>query len=167
MITLPANLGFGTVVGRFGTSDEAYALADRLTVTFTPTVDYVIDRTATPPITMMLFDTTCNVDEDGYLIDDTGAQTITLPATDDTDLDPHSWVYKVTTQLAGGTTPFPEFYIAVPQGTTVDLATVIPSTFSRGVASAATVSAAATDAATTQTLANSLRAALIALGIVS
>jgi hypothetical protein len=158
-------MGTGTVVGRFGTSDEAFVLAGRLTITFTPNVDYVVDRTSTPKMTLMLFDTTCGVDIDGYLIDDTGSRSVTLPATDDTDLDPYDWGYKVTTELAGGTTPFPVFYIAVPEGTTVDLSTVMPSTFSAGVASVS--AAVAAEAAAAASAAVALAAARVTLSYVA
>ena len=58
----------------------------------------------------------------------TGAFTVTLPATDDPDIDPENWTYKVTEKFTGGRT----YNIAAPQGQTVDLAEAGPVPASAG-----------------------------------
>jgi hypothetical protein len=141
-VTPPANIGFGTVVGRFLTDAADGIDVDDLPdfyaatglITFTKAVIDVKDATASPdPVTDISVPVIGILDDQGYLctpIYDGEAMTagdrgIKLVATDDTDLNPHDWTWSVHYALRsqkGDQLPGPtDHSIALPQGTTVDL----------------------------------------------
>lgn len=104
MVTIPAEISYGHVVGRFIKAIDDSADVDRYpdgtpiagTVTFTPTVPLVVATTATPPTTVFLEQITCSLDSDGFIIDSQGAQGVYLVATDDPDVEPTTWTWAAT-----------------------------------------------------------------------
>lgn len=113
-MALPSNVGHGTVTGLFIDNSGASVTGK---VTFTPTAARLLNPTAEPsPVTILPRAVTVD------LVD--GAFSQVLVATDDTDLNPVGWNYQVSFVLTG--TKAVPFYIDVPEGQTVDLATVAP-----------------------------------------
>lgn len=102
---LPSNMSFRTVVGRFlravadgadaGRDPDGVPLAG-LTITFTPSVDRFKNMTATPPATIIVAPVVVTTDADGYLVDQFGIRGVRLVATDDTDLQPVGWTWRVS-----------------------------------------------------------------------
>lgn len=140
MATLPTNVGYGKVVGRFllavadttgDTDHDPDAAIPVGTITFTPSVVSVKNITAEPPVELIPRPITCTVNAEGYMIDPTGEQGVWLVATDDTDNNPSGWTYTVTVI-------FPSigynrsYSIAVPEGIETDLALVSPVVSSPG-----------------------------------
>ena len=138
---LPANVGFGTVIGRFFVAEEdtidvgsdPNASAAVGSVTFTPSVDYLLNSGAMPdPVMIFLQPVTVDLDANGYIVDGQGAPGVKLVATDDADLDPTGWTWNASFDLVGGHT-IAAFDFALPEGTTVNLTTVIPQQGSTGL----------------------------------
>lgn len=138
-ITLPENVGYGKVVGRFllaiadGPDADQTPDADTPvgTVTFTPSVMSVKNITATPPVELIPRPITCTVDSEGYVLAPNGQRGLWLVATDDTDNNPSGWTYTVTVI-------FPAigynrtYSIEVPEGVETDLAVASPVVSSPG-----------------------------------
>lgn len=141
-ISPPSNVSYGTVIWRSASveidSNDASDLPDfnaiTGTITFTPTVNQVIDATAVPnPITLFGLPVVANIGPNGYLgvqIDSsTFVPSVKLLATDDHDLNPYNWAYTVTYSLRaanGRPLTLKSHLIYVPTNGTVDLSTVIP-----------------------------------------
>lgn len=119
-MTLPANVGHGTVRGRFIDSNGTSITGK---VTFAPTPKRLLNATAEPtPVTILPKPVT--VDLDG------GEFVTTLIATDDPDNNPQGWNYRVSFNFQGAQAD--PFNIEVPEGETVDLTTVAPVSASGG-----------------------------------
>jgi hypothetical protein len=142
---LPSNVGYGTVTGRFllaySDSNDVDLYPDgapaKGSVLFTPSPNYVKNASASPtPVTILPATISCDLDSEGYLIGYSGSRGVRLVATDDADNNPVDWTWKVTFRLTDQSdTPargIPDFSFELPQGTTVDLTTVMPVTDSNG-----------------------------------
>lgn len=146
MTTLPSNVGYGTVTGRF-----LLAYADGVdldsnpdgvpckgTVLLTPSASYVKNVTASPaPVTILPATIECQLDSEGYLLGSDATRGVRLVATDDADNNPVDWTwradFRLTDQDGTATRGIPTFYFELPQGTTVDLTTVSPVPDANGV----------------------------------
>lgn len=137
-VELPENMGYGQVTARFlltvadgpdeGRMPDGKAATGKITFTAAP--DWMTNITADPPVVIIPKPIECFLDPQGYLIDPEGARGVWLPATDDEDLDPVGWTYMVQVALEG--VPRRSFSIAVPEGTTRDLAKLTPVASSTG-----------------------------------
>lgn len=146
MTTLPSNVGYGTVTGRFLL---AYADAEDLdvypdgvpckgSVLLTPSASYVKNVTASPaPVTILPATIECFLDSEGYILGSDSTRGVRLVATDDTDNNPVDWTWRVdfrlTDQSDTPTRGIPTFYFELPAGQTVDLTTVSPVPDANGV----------------------------------
>lgn len=120
-MALPSNVGHGTVKGTF---IDTAGVNMSGTVTFTPTATRLLNPTAEPePVTMLPKPVTVTLTD--------GSFTQSLVATDDEDLNPVGWNYKVDFAFSGAKPA--SFYINVPEGETVDLAVVAPVSQGNGV----------------------------------
>jgi hypothetical protein len=146
MTTLPSNVGYGTVVGRF-----LLAYADGLdldvfpdgapcrgTVLLTPSAPYVKNVTASPnPVTILPATIECPLDSEGYLLGPDNTRGVRLVATNDADNNPVDWTWRVdfrlTDQLDSPTRGIPTFHFQLPIGQTIDLTTVSPVPDANGV----------------------------------
>lgn len=173
---LPTNIATGRVTGQFlagvvdgadaGQDPDAVAAAGF--VTFTPSVPYLPDPTASPnPATILTTSVVAVLDNQGYLCTpvegtlEPSYQGVRLIATDDTDLAVTGWTWNATysfSTVAGQKLAIPTHSFAVPSGGTVDLTTVVKIPSSAGIgteqaealaasAQAAAISAAADAAA--------------------
>jgi len=112
-MALPVNVGKGTVIGTFVDSSGIAATGQ---ITFTPSPARLLDATSSPPTTILPKTVTANLVAGAFSVD--------LLATNDPDVNPSGFTYLVAFQLSGVTVP--SFSISVPEGVTVDLATVSP-----------------------------------------
>lgn len=131
---LPANVGFGRVTGRLiraildgpidpDTEPDGVPI-EGAKVTFTASVNRIVNRTATPPVSIFIDPVTVVTNGDGILVSPDGTEGVTLVASDDADLDPSGWTYKVTMTAPSISTL--SWSITVPEGSVQDLATAIP-----------------------------------------
>lgn len=132
-MSLPVNVGTGLVTGRLiraivdGPDDDrdpdgvAVSLAK---ITFTASVSRVVNRSSAPPVMIMIDPIVVTTDEDGELISPDGQKGVRLVATDDLDLSPSGFTYKVT--VAAPSLSTQSWSITVPEGSVQDLATAIP-----------------------------------------
>lgn len=114
-MTYPDDYGTGTVIGTWTTT---YGRPGRGSVVFTPRPSFMVaigDTIVLPsPVVARLVN---------------GSISVELAATDDPDVSPVDWTWRVETRVGG--LRIPNFHIAVPQGSTVDLRSVVevaPST---------------------------------------
>ncbi|QCR53199.1 hypothetical protein C1N80_06135 [Brachybacterium sp. SGAir0954] len=185
-MALPTNAGTGLVTGRFivGVADgddadfEPDGIPAQGTVTFVASVPYVPDPTAAPdPTTILQVPIIAVLDEDGYLCTPdplaptyAGAQGIRLIATDDPDFSVVDWTWNVTYafQPVNGVTPRIDAHaMALPSGSTVDLASVVrvPSTGGIGTEQAEALAAQAAASAAAAAAAAQEAAEILAEGI--
>jgi len=142
---IPTNAGYGTVVGQFilaygDSSDsdpEPNAIPASGSVVFTPSTGRIKDATASPnAVTILPAAVECQLDADGYILGYSGHQGVNLIATNDADLNPLNWTWRVDFRLtdpAGDPVRIDGFSFALPQGTTVDLTVASPVPNSNGV----------------------------------
>ena len=139
---LPANVGFGRVTGRLiraildspidpDTEPDGVPI-EGAKVTFTASVGRVVNRTATPPVSIFIDPVTVVTNADGILVSPDGTEGVTLVASDDADLDPSGWTYKVT--MTAPSISALSWSITVPEGSIQDLATAIPVPANPGTA---------------------------------
>ena len=139
-MSLPANVGFGRVTGRLirailddsrdpDTEPDGVPI-EGAKITFTASVNRVVNRTATPPVSIFIDPVTVVTNGDGILVSPDGTEGVTLVASDDADLDPTGWTYKVT--MTAPSISALSWSIAVPEGSVQDLATAIPVPSSPG-----------------------------------
>ena len=139
---LPANVGFGRVTGRLiraildgpidpDTEPDGVPI-EGAKVTFTASVNRVVNRTATPPVSIFIDPVTVVTNSDGILVSPDGTEGVTLVASDDADLDPSGWTYKVT--MTAPSISALSWSITVPEGSVQDLATAIPVPANPGTA---------------------------------
>lgn len=119
-MSLPSNVDFGTVVGTIIDSTGTPAKGK---VTFTPAAKVLINRTASPPVTITTASVKVELDADGHF-------SVQLVATDDPDLNPVGWTYSMSFVLEAGTIASES--ILVPVGATIDVTTVVRVTSSGG-----------------------------------
>lgn len=112
----PSNYGGGTITGRF-VDITATPITGSVNFEPTPTVllnsgakRIIIGRKVSVPL------------------DDTGAFSVTLPASNDPDVNPSGWTYRVTENFAGGRS----YEIEVKEGETRDLTEIVPVPASTG-----------------------------------
>ncbi|AQY01616.1 hypothetical protein [Microbacterium foliorum] len=143
-MTLPSNVSYGTVKGRFiravidgpdANGDPDGILMDGLKVVFTPSVTMFKDASTVPPATIVIDPFITYTRSGGFLVGDDGFLGIRLPATDDDSLQPTGWTWQVT--VSGLNFPTYSFSFALPSddGTlanAVDLTTVVPVPSSPG-----------------------------------
>lgn len=111
-MALPTNLSTGTVTGRFlNVAGEA----KRGTVTFRPSFDIGKDTAA---------DVTLVPEMVVASLDNSGAFSVQLAATDDPDLAPLNFTYTVEVRIYGSS--IPTFSMSLPAGSTRDMTDVIP-----------------------------------------
>lgn len=129
-MALPANITYGTVKGTFiqavGDGSDADRTPDAVpianaTITFTPSATLL--RNATSSAIIIPAPVTVQTDATGSIVGEDGTAGIELLATDDANLDPVNWTWNV--QAIVGNVPI-SFDIAVPGGTVIDLANVMP-----------------------------------------
>ena len=133
-MALPANVGFGRVTGRLiraildTAEDEDHdpngIPIENAKINFTASVKHVVNRTATPPVSIFIDPVTVVTNSDGILVSPDGTEGVTLVASDDADLDPSGWTYKVT--MTAPSISALSWSITVPEGSTQDLSTAIP-----------------------------------------
>ena len=138
---LPANVGFGRVTGRLiraildgpndADTDPDGVPIKGAKITFTASVNRVVNRTATPPVSIFIDPVTVVTNGDGILVSPDGTEGVTLAASDDADLDPSGWTYKVTMTAPSISTLSWSF--VMPEGETLDLATMVPVPTAPGV----------------------------------
>jgi peptidoglycan/xylan/chitin deacetylase (PgdA/CDA1 family) len=114
----PTNFDGSTVTGRFVDITGSPITGS---VDFTPTPVALVDATAKTIIVGKKVTVTLSA---------TGSFSVVLPATDDPDINPVSWTYKVVENFTGGRT----YNIDAPMGQIVDLAEVGPVPASAGSA---------------------------------
>jgi hypothetical protein len=113
----PVDYQGGTVTGKYIATDGTVVSG---TITFT-----------TPQIVIVPLNGMVVVPKDiNVSLDEEGAFSVVLPATNDPDIQPWGWTYTVTENLdtQNGRT----FYMEVPQGQTTDISTVAPVAQSLG-----------------------------------
>lgn len=109
----PGNLQFVVVTGRFFTFSGSPASG---TVTFTP-------------VTLPLTDAPAHQIYDGSTVatlDGSGAISVSVVCTGNTDLVPSSWTYTITTTLSGVVSSYPGKLIPYSPLSTVDLSAILP-----------------------------------------
>lgn len=143
-MALPTNISYGTVVAQFllayADGPDADPNPDGIpakgTLYFQPSPIKLLDGTATPnPVTILPANVECALDVDGYLLGTDGTRGVTLVATDDTDLNPVNWTWKVDFRLTDASdvpVSLPSFSFSLPSTTEVDLTTLSPVADSNG-----------------------------------
>jgi len=137
-MALPSNVDYGTVVGQFllayADSNDVDLFPDGVpakgSVFFDPSPVKLLDALSTPnPVTIMPATVEAQLDADGYILGYAGERGVRLVATDDADLNPQDWTWKVTFRLTDQNdvpVQIADFSFELPAGTTVDLTTVSP-----------------------------------------
>ena len=138
--TLPDDVSYGKITGRFvravgDTTADTDTFPDSTpsagTVTFTPSVTYVLDAANQQVISPEKI--TCTLDAEGYITDETGARGVYLIATDSPGLNPSGFTYKVVVTLGSGATSKTwTFNIDVPSGSERDISQIAPVPASGG-----------------------------------
>ena len=130
MAGLPADVGLCTVTGMLlsslqleGSDADPDLVPAVGKVKFVPSVKHVV-HAGTPSVILMQ---PVEVELDQY-----GAFSTVLVATDDEDINPSGWTYQVSFELDGAS--HPSFSMEAPMDTTVDIATAVPVAASNGVA---------------------------------
>ena len=132
-MSLPANVGFCTITGKYISAVMDGTEADRdpdgvpmagLTVTFTPSLKPPIikDVTTNPPVSIRVHPVVAHTDADGVLVGSDGEPGIRLVASDYPD-PANPWVWTVT--IAGQGFPGGPFQMIAPSGGTIDLTSVL------------------------------------------
>lgn len=132
-MALPSNISFGTVTGRFMRAVADGLDPDRdpdgiplagLIIRFTPSATVFKNVTASPgPVTIVADPIAVTTNEDGVLIGPDGIPGVRLVATDDPDLNPTGWTWRVSISGTGQTI---SFSFVLPTDATVDLTTLVP-----------------------------------------
>jgi hypothetical protein len=117
-VALPGNVSTGTVTGTFLGSDGAPA---RGTVRFTAEAPYVLDGDADAILVSLTHTAELDV---------AGSFTVELVATDDANLLPVDFTYRVQPRVYG--LQMPAFSIEVPSGSDQDLADIAPASGTGG-----------------------------------
>ena len=141
-VVMPANVGYGRVTGRLiravldgpeDTDNDPDGIPiSNATVVFSASVTHAVNRTATPPVTIFFDTVTVKTNEDGVLISPDLTEGVSLVASDDQDLDPSNFTWRVT--ISAPSIPSLSWSIFVPEGSVQDLATAIPVPANPGTA---------------------------------
>jgi hypothetical protein len=141
VVTLPENVGYCRVSGTFLSAIvDGKTDADRnpdalplrgLEITFTPNLVPARVRSAAGGVTIFIEPIKVTTDQAGRLIGPDGFEGVWLVASDDPDLEPSGWTWKV--QIKGARIGVVEFSFIAAEGTQLDLASVIPVPASAGV----------------------------------
>jgi hypothetical protein len=145
MPTLPSGLPYGTVIGRFLFVSQDKADVDTnpdytlVTGSIKFTCSAVPLKVLSQNLTVIPLVFEAGFDSEGNLVpvgDTSLTQGLKLPATDSTIYNPSGFVWRVDFRISDAATGegirIPSFNIAVPEGTTVDLANVIPIAGTQG-----------------------------------
>lgn len=145
MVSLPNNVNYGTVVGRFliakadGSDIDLFpdGAAAKGSVFFTPSVRQLLNLGASPqPVTIIPATYEAVLDAEGYLIGDDGSRAVRLIATDDPDLNPTGWTWTVSYRLTDDQdvpiNGIPDFSMELPTDGEVDLTVVTPVALANG-----------------------------------
>lgn len=153
MPSLPTNVGYGTVTGRFllaygdgvETPENLFpdAVAAGGVVIFTPSAVNLknLGGSGIDPVTILPAQVVCQLDSEGYLLGSDGNRGVRLVATNDSDVQPGApaplgWTWEAQyrfTDPTGSTIAVPDpFSFALPENTTVDLTVVSPVPDSNG-----------------------------------
>lgn len=137
-MALPTNVSYGTVTGRFllayADSNDSDPQPDgepaKGFVIFTASPIKLLDASASPaPVTILPAPVVANLNAEGYIEGFAGNAGVRLVATDDPDLNPQDWTWRVDFRLTDETDvplTLPSFSFELPADTTVDLTTVSP-----------------------------------------
>lgn len=150
----PDDLGYGTLTGRIGYMDGDHNDSDRKpdmnavtggSVMIEPSVKAVRYTGVGGPIILTARKTMGVIDDQGYICTpaapgETPSRGIVVPATDDEQLNPTNFTYKVT--ITAPNFSLSPFNIAVPTGSTQDLTLIAPVPASGGTATVVDVSTA-------------------------
>lgn len=144
-MALPTNVNYGTVTGRFllayqdSSDGDLYpdGVPAKGSVIFTPSPVKLLNPSALPaPVTILPAAVEATINSDGYLEGYAGSPGIRLVATDDADLNPLNWTWRVDFRLTDDenlAVNIPAFSFSLPSNTTVDLADVSPVPDANGV----------------------------------
>lgn len=145
MASLPSNVNYGTVVGRFliakADSSDIDLFPDgaaaKGSVFFTPSVRKLLNLNAGgDPVTIIPATYEASLDSEGYLLGDDGTRGLRLVATDDPDLNPTGWTWNVSYRLTDENdipiTGIPDFAMELPTDGEVDLTLVTPVSEANG-----------------------------------
>ena len=113
-MALPANIGTGTVKGHL---IDSAGNPLQGTLMLTPNFVVLKDANDTPGPTVILPKAV------PIVINSDGTFSKDAQATDDTDATPFNWTYTLTSAISGATLPSMTF--SLPQGTTVDIGTLV------------------------------------------
>lgn len=141
----PEDLGHGMFVGRFCWMDADGTDEDRLpdlspasggTVEIVPSPTAVRYMGVQGPMLLAGRKVVAVINEDGYLCTPgpdgaAGSKGVVFPATDDTDLSPTDWTYRITVKLPGGIALAP-FSVHLASDATVDISVAVPVSSSGG-----------------------------------
>lgn len=150
----PDDLGYGTLTGRIGYMDGDHNDSDRKpdmnavtggSVMIEPSVKAVRYTGVGGPIILTARKTMGVIDDQGYICTpaapgETPSRGIVVPATDDEQLNPTNFTYKVT--ITAPNFSLTPFNITVPTGSTQDLTLIAPVPASGGTATVVDVSTA-------------------------
>jgi hypothetical protein len=145
MVNLPSNVNYGTVVGRFliaksdGSDVDLYpdGAAAQGSVFFTPSVSKLLNISAGPaPVTIIPATYESVLDSEGYLLGEHGGRGVRLIATNDPDMNPTNWTWKVSYRLTDDNgvaiSGIPDYSIQLPSNGQVDLTLLTPVSESNG-----------------------------------
>lgn len=145
MPTLPSNVSYGIVKGRFllaygdGSDGDLFPDAEPAQgfIIFTPSVVGLKNTTASPdPVTIFPASVSCALDSEGYLVGSDNTRNVRLIATDDEENNPVGWTWRVNfrfTDSTGANISVPDpFSFSLPSGGTVDLTNALPVPDSNG-----------------------------------
>ncbi len=130
---LPDNVGYSLVKGRLirsvvdGSDSDKYPDSVPVAgakVVFTPSVYKVVNSSAPEPVIIIMDPIIASTDYDGYLVSPDGEKILYLVASDDPDLNPTNFTYKVTITAKGLTAQ--TWNMTAPEGALQDLATLVP-----------------------------------------
>jgi hypothetical protein len=142
--SLPNNLSYGTVNGRFllayadGVDSDLFpdGAPAKGTLFFTPSPANIKNVTATPaPVTILPASVMATLDSEGYLCGYGTTRGIRLLATDDLQGNPVDWTWLVEFRLTdadGASVTLQPFNFELPSGASVDLSVLGPVADSNG-----------------------------------
>jgi hypothetical protein len=140
---LPTNVNHGTVTGRFllayadgnDAGSEVDWAAAKGTVLFTPSPAFLKDLTEN--LTFLPATIECQLDTDGYIVGPDNQRGVKMLATDDPDVEPQNWTWRVDFRLTDqsdiATRSISSFSFSLPSDETVDISAVSPVPDSGGV----------------------------------
>ena len=132
-MTLPDNVGYSRVKGRLiravvdGSDSDKHPDAVPVAgakVVFTPSVYKVVNSSEPEPVIIIMDPIIAATDDDGYLVSPDGEKILYLVASDDPDLNPTNFTYKVTITAPGLAAQ--TWNIIAPEGALQDLALTAP-----------------------------------------